>query len=94
MFSSDLKCHFTSSERDRPEKYCPFFLKPLQSHETLFYATEETPKGLQKGFYEIGLPLNVSSTEASSYGIEYQGGKVTCGLIQLGGKCCRCYCQL
>ena len=24
---------------------------------------------------------------------EYQGGKVTCGLIQLGGKCCRCYCQ-
>ena len=58
MFSSDLKCHFTSSERDRPEKYC---------HEALFYATKETSKGLQKGFYEIGLPLNVSSTEASSY---------------------------
>ena len=66
--SSHLIWNVTSLHpREIDQKNIVPFLKPLPSHEALFYATKETSKGLQKGFYEIGLPLNVSSTEASSY---------------------------
>ena len=59
----EMSLHFIRERSTR--KILSLFLKPC--HEALFYATEETPKGLQKVFFEIGLPLNVSSTEASSY---------------------------
>ena len=87
----EMSLHFIRERSTR--KILSLFLKPLHSHEALLYATEETPKGLQKVFLWNRFALK-SKLNWGFFLWKYQGSTVTCGLIQLGGKCCRCYCQL